>query len=189
MTPAILFNCCPKNAEPVWSRFRSLSISGVRDLRSQTGGDETECVACPDDEAQFWTVYGRTKDGDSEALTDLPTKPAALIVAGFHMSRARCAGVPLDLEEWTNLSLADATLACSSAAAMVWQPIETAPTSEEEPFLVLLPKNGVAPFVVLQVSRFEGRLYPDARDACIDWENGITTATHWMPTPKPGAST
>jgi len=39
----------------------------------------------------------------------------------------------------------------------------------------------VAPFVILQVSRFEGRLYPDARDACIDWEDGITTATHWMP--------
>jgi hypothetical protein len=67
-----------------------------------------------------------------------------------------------------------------------WQPIETAPTSEEEPFLVLLPKNDVAPFVILQVSRFEGRLYPDALDACIDWENGVTTATHWMKCPALG---
>jgi len=105
-TPALLYNCCLKHAEPVWSRFRSLSISGVRDLRSQTGVDETECVACPDAEAQFWTIYGRTKDGDAEALTDAPTKAAALVIAGFHMARARVAGVPLDLEEWTALSAA-----------------------------------------------------------------------------------
>ncbi|KAF0102191.1 MAG: hypothetical protein FD144_2626 [Rhodospirillaceae bacterium] len=106
LTPAILYNCCLKNAEPVWSRFRSLTISGVRDLRSQTGVDKTECVACPDDEAQFWTLYGRTKDGDSEALTDAPTKAAALVIAGFHMAQARVAGVPLDLEEWAVLSTA-----------------------------------------------------------------------------------
>lgn len=64
-----------------------------------------------------------------------------------------------------------------------WQPIETAPPEEGVPFLVLLPKNDVAPFVILQVSWFEGRMYPDARNACIDWEDGITTATHWMPAP------
>ena len=67
--------------------------------------------------------------------------------------------------------------------SLAWQPIETAPKEECAPFLVLLPKNDVAPFVVLQVCWFEGRMYPDARDACIDWEGGITTATHWMPTP------
>lgn len=61
-----------------------------------------------------------------------------------------------------------------------WQPIETMPETEDVPFLVLLPKNDIAPFVILQVTRFEGRLYPDARNACIDWEDGITTATHWM---------
>lgn len=103
LTPATLYNCCLKHAEPVWSRFGSLVVSGVN-LRPDAGGDETECVPCPDTEAQFWTVYGRTKDGDSEALTDAPTLAAALVIAGFHMARARVAGVPLDLEEWAVLS-------------------------------------------------------------------------------------
>ena len=64
-----------------------------------------------------------------------------------------------------------------------WQPIHTAPRVENDPFLVLLPGNDVAPFIVLQVSIFEGRLYPDARDARIDWQDGITTATHWKRCP------
>ncbi|MFN4017652.1 MAG: hypothetical protein ACK4JB_20095 [Reyranella sp.] len=103
LTHDVLYNCCHKHGEPVWSRFRSLAVSGVR-LRSDALGDEQECVPCPDAEALFWTVYGRTKDGDSEALTDAPTLAAALVIAGFHMSRARVAGVPLDLEEWAVLS-------------------------------------------------------------------------------------
>ncbi len=58
-----------------------------------------------------------------------------------------------------------------------WQPIETAPEDEAESFLVL--RRGV----VLQASWFEGRLYPDALEACVDWDDGITDATHWMPIP------
>ena len=60
-----------------------------------------------------------------------------------------------------------------------WQPIETAPDSriESVPFLVL--RRGF----VVQVSWFEGRLYPDAMESCIDWDDGITDATHWMPLP------
>lgn len=73
------------------------------------------------------------------------------------------------------------------AQAPGWRGMETVPMDEEKSFLVLLPKNDVAPFVVLQVSRFEGRLYPDARNACIDWDDGITTATHWQPLPSPPA--
>jgi len=66
-----------------------------------------------------------------------------------------------------------------------WKTIETAPKDDLIPFLVLLPKNDVADYIVLQVSRYEGRMYPDAKDACIDWEDGITTATHWMLLPEP----
>ena len=67
--------------------------------------------------------------------------------------------------------------AATRAAVPAWQPIETAPKSEATSFMVL--RKGVA----IQVSWFEGRLYPDAREACIDWEEGITDATHWRPLP------
>lgn len=103
--PADLYNCCTQHREPVWPRFTALTISGVRDLRRGKGDDgETECVACDDGEAEFWTVYGRTKDGDVEALTDAPTKAAALVIVGFHVAQARVAGIRLDFEEWTALS-------------------------------------------------------------------------------------
>jgi hypothetical protein len=65
---------------------------------------------------------------------------------------------------------------------VVWQPIETAPTTESESFLIL--RRGI----VVQVSWFEGRLYPDAREACVDWHDGITDATHWAPPLPPPPS-
>ncbi len=56
-----------------------------------------------------------------------------------------------------------------------WSPIKTAPTKETEPFLIL--RRGI----VVQASWFEGRLYPDAKECCIDWEDGIMDATAWRP--------
>jgi hypothetical protein len=68
-----------------------------------------------------------------------------------------------------------------------WRPIEDAPKDEAYgSFMVLLPENDVTPFVELQVSVFEDRMYPDGKDSCIDWDDAITTATHWRPcTPPP----
>lgn len=66
---------------------------------------------------------------------------------------------------------------------MNWQPIATSPMTETEPFLVLRPGNDVAPFVIEQVSRFEGQMYPDAKHGFIDWDDRITDATHWAPVP------
>jgi hypothetical protein len=68
-------------------------------------------------------------------------------------------------------------------AADGWMPIESAPTSEAEPFLVL--RHGIA----VQVSWFEGRLYPDALEACVDFDDGIADATHWMYRPQPPKET
>ena len=76
---------------------------------------------------------------------------------------------------WRNYQLG--WQAATRAAAPAWRDIESAPTSEDVSFLVL--RRGI----VIQVSWFEGRLYPDARESCIDWEDGITDATHWMPLP------
>jgi hypothetical protein len=64
-----------------------------------------------------------------------------------------------------------------------WQDIESAPTSEADPFLVL--RRGIA----VQVSWFEGRLYPDALEACVDFDDGITDATHWMYRTQPPKET
>lgn len=65
-----------------------------------------------------------------------------------------------------------------------WQPIETAPKEELEPFLVFVPWDYIGDGVVIQVSMFEGRMFPDGKESCIDWNNAIINATHWMPLPE-----
>lgn len=65
--------------------------------------------------------------------------------------------------------------------ASPWHPIETAPAKEDAPFLVMTPGNGVARFLILQVTRFEGELYPDHLDGAVSYSDRITNATHWMP--------
>ncbi|MGQ3297712.1 hypothetical protein [Reyranella sp.] len=73
-------------------------------------------------------------------------------------------------------------VACEAAAkSYQWQPIETAPTKEDVPFLVMTPGNGVARFLILQVTRFQGALYPDHKDGTVGYDDAVTNATHWMP--------
>lgn len=69
-----------------------------------------------------------------------------------------------------------------------WQPIETRPTEDCVNFLVLLPGNDMAKYLILQVSGFEENIYADHLDGCIDWSDRILNATHWMPLPKPPKS-
>ena len=64
-----------------------------------------------------------------------------------------------------------------------WLPIESAPKDEGVHFLVRLPGNSMADEIVFQVSLFEGQMYPDFLDGAIDWNDRITTATHWLPKP------
>lgn len=73
-----LFNCCTDCAPPDWRAFKSLAISGCKnDLDSNDGSTWT--VQCPDDEAEFWTVYAIGKEpGDTIALTDCKTRREAL---------------------------------------------------------------------------------------------------------------
>lgn len=65
----------------------------------------------------------------------------------------------------------------------LWRPIEEAPKDEAVPFLILRPYEKIYCDVVIQVSFYQGRMYPDARGACIDWEDGIENATHFRPLP------
>lgn len=68
-----------------------------------------------------------------------------------------------------------------------WQSIETAPKDDDYgSFLVLTPANDMCKEgIVLQVSCFEAFMYPDHLDGCIDWNDRILNATHWMPLPEP----
>lgn len=78
----------------------------------------------------------------------------------------------------------DIVLAALSGTAPMdgWLYIASAPTEEGASFLVLRPALDSPP-IIEQVSRFEGRLYPDALEGDIDWGDGIETATHWRPLP------
>lgn len=64
-----------------------------------------------------------------------------------------------------------------------YQPIETAPTQEGYSFLVRRERrNGFT--YVMQVSNFEGNMYPDHLDSNVDFDDRVLDATHWMPLPE-----
>lgn len=80
---------------------------------------------------------------------------------------------------------ADATLR-TAIQEMVsgWRPIETAPQQDDHSFLVL--RNvGRGMTYAMQVSRFEGEMYPDHLDSNVDYGDRVTDATHWQPLPEP----
>ncbi|MBL4800735.1 MAG: DUF551 domain-containing protein [Emcibacter sp.] len=66
-----------------------------------------------------------------------------------------------------------------------WRPPETSPMGENISFLVWTKNKTDSEFCIVQVSRFEGRIYADSKESVIDWEDGIEDATHWMPLPTP----
>jgi hypothetical protein len=76
---------------------------------------------------------------------------------------------------------------------MKWKPIEALPPESEKgnvSYLLLCPFEnwmclGRTAYITVQASWFEGWLYPDALDGCIDWDDRIIGATHWMPLPEP----
>lgn len=74
-----------------------------------------------------------------------------------------------------------------SPTSSAWRTMDDAPKEEDGvPFLVRLPKNSVADFIAMQVTIFEGRMYPDHLDGNIDYQDGIENATGWMPLPPKG---
>lgn len=59
-----------------------------------------------------------------------------------------------------------------------WLPISTKPESEDFSYLVLTEAK-----VIVQVSNFEGQMYPDGRGFCVAFDDKITTPIGWMPIP------
>lgn len=76
---------------------------------------------------------------------------------------------------------ARAALAASPVPAG-WLPIESAPKQDDHSFLVRRDVGRGMTFV-MQVSRFEGQMYPDHLESAVDYDDRITDATHWMPLP------
>lgn len=64
-----------------------------------------------------------------------------------------------------------------------WQPLATKPVAEGVSFLVRRPGNDTAKSTAMQVSIFEGQMYPDHLDYGISWDDRVTDATAWAPLP------
>lgn len=89
-----LFNCCPQSAAPDWNRFTNLELSGCIDI-AEEGAAET-CIEggqCRED-AHFFTIYGRLKEGGCEAITDIKDFHAAEMI-GMHL--CELSGLGLDI--------------------------------------------------------------------------------------------
>jgi hypothetical protein len=91
MADDTLFNCCTGNEPPDWSQFSWLEIGGCTTERNEDG-EEWVNGGESDDVAEFWTVYGRLKEGGCEAITDCATRAAVDDVAG---QLTKLSGLPL----------------------------------------------------------------------------------------------
>lgn len=72
---------------------------------------------------------------------------------------------------------------------MDWKTIDSAPKDEIKSYLVWVPKRkGIDEYdSVIQVSNFQGDMYPDNKQCCIDWGDRIQGATHWAEYKPPQA--
>lgn len=79
--------------------------------------------------------------------------------------------------------------AATQGEAVAWLPIETAPQQDDYSFLVRRSPRGKNWTYTMQVSRFEGNMYPDHLDSNVDFDDRVTDATHWAPMlPAPAPS-
>jgi hypothetical protein len=89
---AVFFNCCTDYAAPDWSEFTWLETGGCTTETDETTGETWTNGGESDDVAEFWTVYGRLKEGGCEAITDCPTR-AAVDAAAVRLSEI--SGLPV----------------------------------------------------------------------------------------------
>lgn len=76
-----LFNCCTEAKEPDWSQFTHLELAGC--VNENDDDDDETCINGNQsaEQAQFFTVYGRDKEGLAEAITDIDDARRALQIA------------------------------------------------------------------------------------------------------------
>ncbi|MEK8121625.1 hypothetical protein WOB59_00450 [Methylocystis sp. IM4] len=90
---ALLFNCLPDHAPPDWSHFTALEIGGCHYRSDPDSGESWIDGGLSDEEAEFWTIYGRLKDGLAEAITDCASRVLAESVVA---SLASLSGLPIE---------------------------------------------------------------------------------------------
>lgn len=76
---ADLYNCCTGFQEPDWSLFCGLELGGCV-TEKMPNGDEFTIGGISRDKAEFFTVYGRLKEGGCDAITDADTLERAVTI-------------------------------------------------------------------------------------------------------------
>ena len=89
---ATLYNCCTGYVAPNWSQFAWLETGGCTTETDETTGESWTNGGESDETAQFWTVYGRLKEGGCEAITDCATRALVDSVAA---ELSRISGLPI----------------------------------------------------------------------------------------------
>lgn len=87
-----LFNCCRNCTAPDWSQFDALETGGCTSETDNTTGESWTNGGEDDATAEFFTVYGRLKEGGCEALTDCASRAAVDYVANV---LAMMSGLPV----------------------------------------------------------------------------------------------
>ena len=78
------YNCCTNDQEPDWQTFSHLELGGCVEEEGVT------CGGIDRKEAEFFTIYGRLKEGGCEAITDVvDCVDVAIKVAETHSHRSQ----------------------------------------------------------------------------------------------------
>lgn len=93
MQNANSYNCCTDNRAPDWSQFDALETGGCTSETDPKTGREFVNGGIPDDQAEFWTVYGRLKCGGAEAITDCKSRADVDAIAA---RLAAISGLPIN---------------------------------------------------------------------------------------------
>lgn len=94
-----LFNCQTEGKEPAWRNYKGLELAACRnDIEAvqEEGGNpesDTHIVTCHYEEAEFFSVYLRDKEGLAEALTDIQDRDTVLAVVSELM---QISGLPCE---------------------------------------------------------------------------------------------
>lgn len=94
-----LFNCQTEGKEPAWRNYKGLELAACRndkEVVQEEGGNpesDTHIVTCHYEEAEFFSVYLRDKEGLAEALTDIQDRDTVLAVVSELM---QISGLPCE---------------------------------------------------------------------------------------------